>query len=118
AALRRMRWPVERGSMPYSAVTQPLPELRSHEGTFSSRLAVQRTCVSPNLTRHEPSACLEMPLSKLMARISSGCRLDGRIDWPFGVCKLQSVWAACSLSSPMEAKDIRATYIRYEFSAN
>ncbi len=52
-----MRSPVERGSMPYSAVTQPLPELRIQPGTFSSRLAVQSTCVSPNFTRQEPSAC-------------------------------------------------------------
>ena len=63
-ASRRMRSPVERGSMPYSAVTQPLPELRIQPGTFSSRLAVHSTCVSPNLTRQDPSACLEMPRSK------------------------------------------------------
>ena len=79
AASRRMRSPVERGSMPYSAVTQPLPELRSQAGTFSSRLAVHSTCVSPNLTRQEPSACLETPRSKETVRISSGWRLDGRM---------------------------------------
>src|SRR5262245_23907492 len=78
-ASRRMRSPVERGSMPYSAVTQPLPELRIQVGTFSSRLAVHSTWVSPNFTRQEPSACLEMPRSKEMARISSGWRFDGRI---------------------------------------
>ena len=78
-ASRRMRSPVERGSMPYSAVTQPLPELRIQPGTFSSRLAVHSTCVSPNLTRQEPSACLETLRSKEMARISSNWRLDGRI---------------------------------------
>jgi hypothetical protein len=38
---RRVRVWVARGSMPYSAVTQPLPPPRSHGGTFSSRLAVQ-----------------------------------------------------------------------------
>src|SRR5690606_39682167 len=78
-ASRRMRSPVERGNMPYSAVPQPLPELRIQPGTRSSRLAVQSTWVSPNLTRHEPSACLEKPRSKEIARISSGWRLDGRM---------------------------------------
>jgi hypothetical protein len=74
-----MRSPVERGSMPYSAVTQPLPELRSQAGTRSSRLAVHKTWVSPKRTRQEPSACFDMPRSKEMARISSGWRLDGRM---------------------------------------
>jgi hypothetical protein len=75
-----MRSPVERGSMPYSAVTQPLPELRIQPGTFSSRLAVHSTCVSPNFTRQEPSACLDTPRSKEMARISSNWRFEGRIQ--------------------------------------
>ena len=83
-----MRSPVERGSMPYSAVTQPLPELRIQPGTFSSRLAVHSTCVSPNLTRHEPSACFDTLRSKEMARISSNWRLEGRIQalsvWEIG----------------------------------
>ena len=74
AASRRIRSPVARGSMPYSAVTQPLPLLRIQPGTFSSRLAVHSTWVSPNLTRQDPSACLETPRSKEMARISSFCR--------------------------------------------
>src|SRR5690606_28792969 len=78
-ASRRMRSPVERGSMPYSAVTQPLPELRSQDGTRSSRLAVHSTWVSPKRTRQEPSACLETLHSKEIARISSGWRLDGRM---------------------------------------
>ena len=56
AASRSVRVWVERGSMPYSAVTQPRPVLRIHGGTFSSTEAVQRTWVSPNLTRHDPSA--------------------------------------------------------------
>ena len=36
-----MRDPVARGNMPYSAVTQPLPVPRIHDGTRSSKLAVQ-----------------------------------------------------------------------------
>ena len=84
--------------MPYSAVTQPLPELRIQPGTFSSRLAVHSTCVSPNLTRQEPSACLETLRSKEMARISSNWRLDGRIRGSF--CRefglVRGLVAACA----------------------
>ena len=61
AASRRMRSWVERGSMPYSAVTQPLPEPLRKGGAFSSRLAVTSTWVSPNLTRQEPSAWRAKP---------------------------------------------------------
>jgi hypothetical protein len=46
--------------MPYSAVTQPFPELRRNGGTRSSTLAVQITRVRPVSTRHDPSACSEM----------------------------------------------------------
>jgi hypothetical protein len=52
---------------------------RSHGGTRSSRLAVHRTWVSPNLTRQEPSACFETPRSSVTAR----ARLDGRMWIPF-----------------------------------
>ena len=38
---------VARGSMPYSAVTHPLPLLRRNGGTRSSTLAVQMTFVLP-----------------------------------------------------------------------
>jgi hypothetical protein len=53
---RRVRSWVARGSMEYSAVTQPLPLPRSHGGPFSSREAVQSTRVLPKDTRQEPSA--------------------------------------------------------------
>ena len=46
-----------RGSMPYSAVTQPSPLPRLCGGTFSSTDAVHSTLVSPNATSTEPSAC-------------------------------------------------------------
>src|SRR5690349_20025472 len=65
--------------MPYSAVTQPRPELRIHGGTRSSTEAVHSTCVSPNRTRHEPSAWREKPGSSEILRSWSGARPDGRI---------------------------------------
>ena len=54
--LARLRVCVARGSMPYSAVTQPRPVLRRKDGTVSSTLAVHSTRVSPNSTSTEPSA--------------------------------------------------------------
>ena len=45
-ASRCVRVDVARGSMPYSAVTQPLPVLRRNGGTRSSTLAVQMTRVA------------------------------------------------------------------------
>jgi len=56
AASRRPRVWVARGSMPYSAVTQPTPRPRMKPGTRSSTLAVTSTLVWPKLTRHDPSA--------------------------------------------------------------
>src|SRR5690348_6626904 len=79
AASRSVRVLVERGSMPYSAVTQPLPLLRSHGGTRSSTVAAQSTWVLPNLARQLPSAWREMPGSRMIARISSGARPEGRM---------------------------------------
>jgi hypothetical protein len=58
AASRSERVLVARGSMPYSAVSQPSPLPFRKAGTFSSTLAVQITRVSPNSTSTEPSACL------------------------------------------------------------
>ena len=56
-ASRCMRVFVARGSMPYSAVTQPLPVLRRNGGTRSSTLAVQMTRVRPASMSTDPSAC-------------------------------------------------------------
>ena len=56
-ASRFMRLPVERGSMPYSAVTQPWPLPLRKFGTFSSTLTLHTTRVSPNSISTEPSAC-------------------------------------------------------------
>ncbi|CFW39956.1 Uncharacterised protein [Bordetella pertussis] len=56
AASRSPRVCVARGSMPYSAVTQPSPRPFRNGGTFSSTLAVHSTCVLPARTSTEPSA--------------------------------------------------------------
>src|SRR6476661_2005705 len=82
AASRRVRSEVARGSMPYSAVTQPLPPPFSHGGTGSPTVAVQSTWVSPKRTRQEPSAWRDTPRSRLIGRMTSAARLDGRILSP------------------------------------
>src|SRR5690606_18438593 len=88
AASRSVRLWVARGSMPYSAVIQPLRWSRSQAGTRSSRLAVQITWVSPNLTRQEPSAWRMTPSSKLTCLSWSLVRPDGRM-MPFLSCILR-----------------------------
>src|ERR1051325_6160697 len=80
-ASRRVRSWVARGSMPYSAVTQPRPWPLSRAGSRSSSVAVTNTWVSPNFTKHEPSAYLTTPRSSDTARSSSGCRRLGRISF-------------------------------------
>src|SRR5262245_66517897 len=80
AASRRVRSRVARGSMPDSAVTQPRPWPLSQGGRRSSSVAVTSTWVSPNFTKHEPSAYLTIPRSSVTALSSSGCRLLGRIQ--------------------------------------
>ena len=82
AASRRPRVWVARGSMPYSAVTQPRPLPRSQPGRLVSTEAVQSTRVSPKLTRQLPSAWRVKPGSMTMARIWSGARPEGRIFTP------------------------------------
>src|SRR5262245_763017 len=79
-ASRRVRSEVARGSMPYSAVTQPRPDPLSQGGTGSPVVAVHSTCVSPKRTRQEPSAWREIARSKLMGRSASSARLEGRMS--------------------------------------
>ena len=55
-ASRSLRVWVLRGSMPYSAVTQPWPLPRLCGGTRSSTDAVHSTRVRPKATSTEPSA--------------------------------------------------------------
>ena len=57
AASRSLRVFVERGSMPYSAVTHPRAVPFRCGGTCSSTLAVHSTRVSPHSISTEPSAC-------------------------------------------------------------
>src|SRR6185312_6203422 len=78
-ASRRVRSEVARGNMPYSAVTQPRPWPLSQGGRRSSRLAVTSTWVSPNFTKHDPSAYLTTPRSSDTGRNSSTCRRLGRM---------------------------------------
>src|SRR5512133_2154686 len=78
-ASRRVRSEVARGSMPYSAVTQPRAWPLSHGGSRSSSVAVTSTWVSPNFTKQEPSAYFTTPRSSDTARSSSGCRRLGRM---------------------------------------
>src|SRR5436305_12181291 len=78
-ASRRVRSRVARGSMPYSAVTQPRPWPLSQGGTGASSVAVTTTWVSPNFTMQEPSAYLTTPRSNDTARSSSGARRLGRM---------------------------------------
>jgi hypothetical protein len=56
AASRSPRVWVARGSIPYSAVTQPRPELRRNGGTRVSTEAAHSTSVRPMRIRQEPSA--------------------------------------------------------------
>src|SRR5690606_25527717 len=83
AASRRVRVPVERGIMPYSAVTQPSPEPRRQEGSVVSTEAVTNTRVLPKLTRQLPSACRATLRSIVTARIWLGSRPEGRMGNSF-----------------------------------
>src|SRR3954470_13887076 len=70
---------VARGSMEYSAVSQPSPESFLKGGTRLSTLAATRTGVSPISIRAEPSANLRTPVSMRIGRRASTARPPGRI---------------------------------------
>ena len=72
ATSRAFRSPVEAGSIPYSAVTQPRPRPRIQAGTLSSTDAVQITRVRPTEIRALPSAVSTKP-----GRISTGRSWSG-----------------------------------------
>jgi hypothetical protein len=74
-----MRVDVARGSMPYSAVTQPFPVLRRNGGTRSSTLAVQMTRVRPTSINTDPSACIENPGVIVVGRSCAGARPSVRV---------------------------------------
>src|SRR5262249_33230361 len=88
AASRTLRVPVARGSMPYSAVTQPAPLLRRKGGTDSSTEAVQRTRVSPMAIKAEPSAYLFTPVVMVTGRSSSLRRPSTRMVVPLLECTI------------------------------
>jgi hypothetical protein len=54
---RGVRSPVEAGSIAYSAVIHPRPDLASQRGTPSSTVAVQSTIVFPWAYSTEPCGC-------------------------------------------------------------
>ncbi len=68
---RCLRSPVEAGSIPYSAVTQPRPDLASQRGTLSCTEAVQMTRVSPIEIRADPVAVRTKPGSIVTGRSPS-----------------------------------------------
>src|SRR3989339_2036823 len=82
-ASRGLRWLVEPGSIPYSAVTQPLPLSLRKSGTFRSQLAVHKTLVLPSSIRAEPGTEDTKPVVIFTGRNSSGLRLSRRIKFLF-----------------------------------
>src|SRR5581483_8277 len=75
---RGVRVAVDRGSMAYSAVTHPRPELRSHPGTPGSIVALVSTRVLPNETSTEPSAVCTNPVVSVRGRIFPAARPSER----------------------------------------
>jgi hypothetical protein len=69
-----LRSPVDAGSIPYSAVTQPRPFPINQRGTLSWTDAVQMTRVSPIEISAEPVAVLTNPGSIDTGRSVSGLR--------------------------------------------
>jgi len=96
---RRIREVVERGSIPYSAVTQPRPEPLMNGGTRSSIVAVHSTWVSPMRIMHAPSACLVTPVSIETGRISFKSLPEGRIRYPF-ISVASQYRADCGFRNP------------------
>ena len=116
-ASRRVRSSVARGSMPYSAVTQPRPWPLSQGGSRSSRVAVTSTWVSPNLTMQEPSAYLTTPRSSDTARSSSGARRLGRMGNPFENSRKRSALAVL-LGAPGHSGKVFGRLIRTNAACN
>jgi hypothetical protein len=69
-----LRSPVDAGSIPYSAVTQPRPLPASHRGTPAWNEAVQITRVSPMPMSTDPVAVRTKPGSIVTGRSSSAAR--------------------------------------------
>src|SRR5450759_618601 len=78
---RGVRLAVARGSIEYSAVTQPFPLLRRNCGTVSSTVAAHSTCVFPILISAEPSAVMRQPVVIWTGRSCPAVRLSVRITF-------------------------------------
>src|SRR5450755_3597379 len=78
---RGVRLAVARGSMEYSAVTQPFPLLRRNGGTVSSTVAAHSTCVFPTLISAEPSAVIRQLVVICTGRSCPAVRLSVRITF-------------------------------------
>jgi hypothetical protein len=61
SASRGERVNVDRGNIPYSAVTHPRPEFRIHPGTPFSTVALHKTLVLPTSIKIDPSAVATNP---------------------------------------------------------
>ena len=93
---RSLRVFVERGSIAYSAVTQPRPLPVIQRGTPFVNDAVHSTLVLPNETSALPSAWALQPRSKVTVRSSSGARPSARTRFAWGS-------DASVMRSPVEA---------------
>ena len=69
---------VARGSIAYSAVTQPRPAPARKPGTRFSTEAATRTRVSPTSISAEPSAYFMTPVEMSTGRSASGARSSAR----------------------------------------
>ena len=92
---REVRVLVERGSIEYSAVTQPLPCPRRKAGTRSSSEAAQRTRVLPTSIRAEPSAYLWNP-GVMVVGLASSQRLPSPLT---NVMASYGPWVSSQLHS-------------------
>ena len=85
---RGVRVTVDRGSMAYSAVTQPRPELRSQPGTPGSMVALVSTRVFPRETNTDLPRS-ERNWGSARGAVSGGTRPPGRKNsWGIGNCTL------------------------------
>ena len=75
---RGLRLPVDAGSIPYSAVSQPPPDASRQPGTESTTEAVQITRVPPTAISADPCALRTKPGSIWTVRSSSGARPSAR----------------------------------------
>ena len=93
---RSMRSFVERGSIAYSAVTQPLPLPDSQRGTPLVNDAVHSTLVLPNEMSAEPSAWSLQPRSIVTGRSWSGVRPSARVMSVTGISSVGMGWSAAA----------------------